>query len=136
MAIRCHLARPKALSVDVLQRLSSVVGNGISEGCRGEEGRSAGIWDRGVPPKRKLKPRSERLGRLGAAIETMRRRAGLSQEELAARSGLHTTHIGGLERGVRNPTYETLGQIADALGISPGELVAGAEPPRQKTTRG
>ena len=66
----------------------------------------------------------------------MRRRAGLSQEELAARSGLHTTHIGGLERGVRNPTYETLGQIADALGISPGELVAGAEPPRQKTTRG
>jgi ribosome-binding protein aMBF1 (putative translation factor) len=74
-----------------------------------------GFKNGNLPPRRKLKPRSERLGHLGTAIERTRKRAGMSQEELAERSGLHTTHIGGLERGVRNPTYETLGQIADAL---------------------
>jgi transcriptional regulator with XRE-family HTH domain len=63
------------------------------------------------------------------AIETARRHAGLSQEELAARSGVHTTHIGVLERGGRNPTYETLCQLADALDIGVGELVSVADPP-------
>lgn len=80
-----------------------------------------------MPPRRKLKPRSERLGRLGAAIERTRKAAGLSQEELAARSGLHATHVSGLERGARNPTYETLGQVAEGLGITVGQLTTLAD---------
>jgi transcriptional regulator with XRE-family HTH domain len=83
-----------------------------------------------MPPKRMRKPRSTRLARLGEALEATRRSAGFSQEELAARSGLHITHIGGLERGARNPTYETLGQLSDALGVSLSDLVAAAEPLR------
>lgn len=96
-----------------------------------------GFENGNLPPRRKLKPRSERLGRLGAAIEKSRRQAGLSQEDLADLSGLHATHVSGLERGARNPTYETLGQIADALGIGLGELVNAAEPRSQSagTTR-
>lgn len=80
-----------------------------------------------MPPRRTRKPRSERLGRLGTAVEGARRRKGLSQEELAARSDVHPTHIGGIERGVRNPTFETLGQIADALEITLGELASRAD---------
>jgi transcriptional regulator with XRE-family HTH domain len=45
---------------------------------------------------------------------------GLSQQALSERSGLHTTHVSGLERGVRNPTYGSLVELAEGLGISVG----------------
>lgn len=83
--------------------------------------------NRDLPPKRTLKPRTKRLGCLGEAIEQARKKAGLSQAELAIRAEIHSTHIGGLERGSRNPTYETLDQVADGLGITIGQLVARAE---------
>ncbi|HWP33432.1 MAG TPA: helix-turn-helix transcriptional regulator, partial [Solirubrobacterales bacterium] len=49
-------------------------------------------------------------------------KAGLSQEALADSSGVHATHIGGLERGVRNPSYATLIRIAAALQTRVGDL--------------
>lgn len=52
---------------------------------------------------------------------------GLSQEEFAARCGLHRTYIGGIERGERNPTLTVLGRIARALSIQPGMLLDGEE---------
>jgi transcriptional regulator with XRE-family HTH domain len=67
------------------------------------------------------------LGALGLAIERSRLRAELSQEELAARSEIHSTHVRGLERGVRNPTYKTLVQVAAGLGMTVGELTALAD---------
>ncbi|WP_425545069.1 helix-turn-helix domain-containing protein, partial [Caenispirillum bisanense] len=45
------------------------------------------------------------------------------KEELAFQSGLHRTYISGVERGVRNPTVLVLEQIANALGISPAQLL-------------
>lgn len=45
----------------------------------------------------------------------MRRSAGLSQEELAHRSGLHRTYVGSVERGERNPTVTTLLTLAKGL---------------------
>jgi transcriptional regulator with XRE-family HTH domain len=80
-----------------------------------------------VPPKRVLGPRTPRLGALGRAIEQERKAAGLSQEELASRSGIHATHVSGLERGARNPTYETLQQVADGLGGTVGQLTGLAD---------
>jgi transcriptional regulator with XRE-family HTH domain len=80
-----------------------------------------------MPPKRVLGPRTPRLGSLGKAIERSREEAGLSQEELSARSGVHPTHVSGLERGARNPTYETLVRVAEGLGISVGLLAALAD---------
>jgi transcriptional regulator with XRE-family HTH domain len=80
-----------------------------------------------VPPKKLLKPRTPRLGALGQAIERSRRVGGLSQRELSERSGLHTTQISGLERGTRNPTYESLVELAAGLGVSVGELAVSAD---------
>jgi transcriptional regulator with XRE-family HTH domain len=85
-----------------------------------------------VPPERKSTPRSPEHGALGDAIRTSRERLGLSQEELSAASDIHITHIGGLERGVRNPSYATLVRLAHALQIKPGELVSLADELREK----
>jgi len=88
-----------------------------------------------VPPKRTLGPRTPRLGALGAAVEAFRKEADLSQEDLGAMCDLHGTHISGLERGVRNPTYETLVRIAEALEISVGDLASKADRIHQSKNR-
>jgi transcriptional regulator with XRE-family HTH domain len=71
--------------------------------------------------------RSPAHGALGRAIRRSRERLGLSQEELASRSGLHRTYVGGIERGERNPSYMNILRIAEALGEQPSELLATAE---------
>jgi transcriptional regulator with XRE-family HTH domain len=81
----------------------------------------------GVPPERKSKPRSAEHAALGDAIRTSRQKLGLSQEELASKADIHITHIGGLERGVRNPSYATLLRLSRALKVRPGELVSLAD---------
>jgi len=40
---------------------------------------------------------------------------------------MHWTYIGGIERGVRNPTWTNVGKLAGALDIRLSELVARAE---------
>jgi transcriptional regulator with XRE-family HTH domain len=59
----------------------------------------------------------------GNRIRTLREAEGWSQEDLAERSGLHRTYISGVERGVRNPTLEIIGKLAQAFGVSPSELL-------------
>jgi transcriptional regulator with XRE-family HTH domain len=80
-----------------------------------------------VPPERKSTPRSREHAALGDAIRISRQKQGLSQEELASRADLHVTHLGGLERGVRNPSYATLLRLTRALEMKPGELVTLAD---------
>jgi len=63
---------------------------------------------------------------VGANIARIRREQGISQEELAFRSGLHRTYISGVERGVRNPTITVLSEIAAALKVSLPDLVRDA----------
>lgn len=75
-----------------------------------------------MPPSRKAKPRSGDHAALGAAIEALRKQAGLSQEALADAAEVHLTHVGGIERGVRNPSYTTLLRLAAALGTSVGTV--------------
>ncbi|MEE3652927.1 MULTISPECIES: helix-turn-helix domain-containing protein [unclassified Brenneria] len=53
----------------------------------------------------------------GQRVKTLRLQAGLSQEAFADKCGLDRTYISGIERGVRNPTLEVIGVIADGLGI-------------------
>jgi transcriptional regulator with XRE-family HTH domain len=48
--------------------------------------------------------------------------AGLSQEELAERTGLSQTWISRLEKGGGNPTMETLSILAKAFQISVCDL--------------
>lgn len=58
--------------------------------------------------------------------ESMRRRrleAGLSQEALADRCGLHRTYVGSVERGERNISIDNMEAIAVALGCDPADLL-------------
>lgn len=53
---------------------------------------------------------------VGPAIRQHRQLVRISQEELAARSGLDRTYVSGVERGRRNPTVEALQKLANGLG--------------------
>jgi transcriptional regulator with XRE-family HTH domain len=54
----------------------------------------------------------------GARLAAFRRSAGLSQDELAERSGLSIRAVGDLERGrTRWPFPGTVLRLADALGL-------------------
>lgn len=64
---------------------------------------------------------------LGQAIHELRLDAGVSQEELARRAGMHRTYIGGIERGERNVSFANLLKIADALSERPSKLLARCE---------
>lgn len=60
---------------------------------------------------------------LGAAIRQKRLQLGWSQEELADRTGLHRTYIGGIERGERNVAVKNIQAIAEALGVPASTLL-------------
>ena len=62
------------------------------------------------------------LKRFGLRLRELRLAAGLSQEQLADKSGLHRTYIGGIERGERNVGVLNIVQIARALRVRVGEL--------------
>jgi ribosome-binding protein aMBF1 (putative translation factor) len=62
------------------------------------------------------------LVRVGAKIRAERERQGISQADLAAAAGLHRTYVGGVERGERNISIINLERIANALGVSVGQL--------------
>ncbi|MFL5758576.1 MAG: helix-turn-helix domain-containing protein, partial [Thermomicrobiales bacterium] len=68
----------------------------------------------------------------GAKLRDLRIAAGLTQEELAERTGLSVRGISDLERGARShPHFETVRLVADALDLEPSkraELVAAARP--------
>jgi len=61
------------------------------------------------------------------ALRQIREREGLTQEDLADRAGLHSTWVSAVERGVRDPRWSTVCQMAKGLGVTPMELVALAE---------
>jgi transcriptional regulator with XRE-family HTH domain len=93
-----------------------------------------------VPPRRKSKPRSPEHAALGEAVRRLRDERDLSQEELADLMDTDLTQVGGIERGLRNPSYTTLVRLAAALETRPGEIVSladrvldagGAEPHRE-----
>lgn len=60
---------------------------------------------------------------VGTNIRAVRDSLGLSQEELAHRSGVHRTYISGLERGIRNPTITIVHAIATGLKVSTSKLL-------------
>jgi len=61
----------------------------------------------------------------GSNLRYCRRRAGLSQEELAVRASLHRTAVGQLERAERVPRIDTVVKLAGSLGIAHAELLDG-----------
>ncbi|MDO4302103.1 MAG: helix-turn-helix transcriptional regulator [Clostridia bacterium] len=55
---------------------------------------------------------------LGNQIRNIRTSLGISQEELAFKSGISAAHLGQIERGVKAPTITTISKIANALNIT------------------
>lgn len=69
---------------------------------------------------------------LGDRIRELRESAGLTQSELAARSGMTRQQIYGFETGkYPDPRLSTCTRLADALGCSVDEL-AGRRPKRSR----
>jgi transcriptional regulator with XRE-family HTH domain len=64
---------------------------------------------------------------LGRRIAKRRQKLGLGQERLALDAGLHRTYLTTVERGMRNPSLETLCRIANALGCDVSDLVKGLQ---------
>jgi transcriptional regulator with XRE-family HTH domain len=64
------------------------------------------------------------VGRNGKRI---RQEKGLTQEQLAERSGFSQQYISGLEQGRRNPTVVALYELALALGVDYVELLRADE---------
>jgi len=65
------------------------------------------------------KPTLEKFGR---RVRDERLKQSLSQEELAAKAGVHRTYIGMIERGEKNITLTNIEKIAKALGLTISEL--------------
>lgn len=60
---------------------------------------------------------------VGENIRTRRRRARLSQEQLAEKTDLNTNYIGEIERAEKKITLETLEKIAKVLGVRISDLL-------------
>jgi transcriptional regulator with XRE-family HTH domain len=55
-------------------------------------------------------------------VRKLRVEKGISQEALAERADLHRTYVGGVERGLRNPSLKSLARIAKGLGVKIAEI--------------
>ncbi len=60
---------------------------------------------------------------LAENVIAFRQRAEISQDEFAARSGLHRTYVGAVERCERNVTLATLELLASAMKCTVPELL-------------
>ncbi len=66
--------------------------------------------------------KNKQLVALGNQIRRMRKDAGYSQEDFAAKAGLDRAYYGGVERGERNVSALNLIRIACVLGVEVGML--------------
>jgi transcriptional regulator with XRE-family HTH domain len=60
---------------------------------------------------------------VGRNLRRYRQDRGLSQEAFADLVGVHRTYMGGLERGERNLTLQSLERIAQIIKVDPLELL-------------
>lgn len=60
---------------------------------------------------------------VGGNFARIRRQKGMTQEDVAEKSGYSQQYLSDLERGLRNPTVITLYELSQALNVSHVELV-------------
>ncbi|GIK49892.1 MAG: putative HTH-type transcriptional regulator y4dJ [Alphaproteobacteria bacterium] len=60
---------------------------------------------------------------VGTNILKLRKRRGLSQEELAGDAEIDVTYLRGIERGRRNPSLLVIVRLAEQLGVHPTKLL-------------
>ena len=71
----------------------------------------------------------------GKILKRRRLELGLSQEDLAARCGLHRTYIGPVERGEKNVTLATALKLANALDLRLSEIFLEIETDANEDTK-
>lgn len=62
----------------------------------------------------------------GQAVREARKARGVSQEELAHRSGVDRSYMSSIERGEQNVGLMSMSRVAAALGVTLSELVLNA----------
>ncbi len=63
--------------------------------------------------------------RLGQRLRSLRLSAGLTQAELARRTGIHRPNIARVEAGRHTPSLETLARLAAAIGVPTTRVLSG-----------
>jgi transcriptional regulator with XRE-family HTH domain len=56
-------------------------------------------------------------------IQELRKRRGLTQEQLAAKAGVSRGYLARLETARHDPTLTMLEKLAKALGVKPAKLI-------------
>jgi transcriptional regulator with XRE-family HTH domain len=60
-------------------------------------------------------------------LKKHRTKKGISQEALAEKADIHPTHVGLIERSLRNPSLHVVKALADGLNIPLTQLISEAE---------
>lgn len=60
------------------------------------------------------------MAKLGTNLREARERLGLTQEQVAQRSGVHSTEVSRIEGANATPQVSTLRRLADAVEVKPG----------------
>lgn len=68
-----------------------------------------------------------KLRLLGDVVSEMRRGANLTQEEVADRASVSLRFVRMIETGRGNPSYVTMLQLADAIGVPLSDIVRRVE---------
>jgi transcriptional regulator with XRE-family HTH domain len=63
------------------------------------------------------------VGNLGKNLRAARTNLGLTQEEVAERSGVQAGEVSRIEAGKRDPKVTTLEKLAAAVELPPGRLL-------------
>lgn len=86
--------------------------------------------DRMAPPPAKT-ARANVRKRFGEHIRDQRKSRGLTQEQLAERSGLSVDAVRRIERGAFSPSLETVRKLSEGLDLSLRTLFVGVEGERR-----
>jgi transcriptional regulator with XRE-family HTH domain len=74
-----------------------------------------------VPHPHRLETLS--VSNLGKNLRAARKKLGLTQEEVAERSGVQAGEVSRMEHGKRDPRVSTLEKLAGAVEMPPGRLL-------------
>jgi transcriptional regulator with XRE-family HTH domain len=71
--------------------------------------------------------------KIGKALRSARKEAGLTQEALAKKAKIDRTYVIFLEQDKQSPTLDTFARICRALGMTPTNLMSLIEKAQRKT---
>ena len=71
----------------------------------------------------------------GHVLRTLRKEAGLSQEQLSFKAEIERNFVSLIERGVNQPTIRVIFKLANALGTSPSIMLGLVEEELRAATK-